>query len=314
MNKNPSPRRGFTLVELLVVIGIIALLISILLPSLNKARAAAQTIKCSSNLRQIAQAMQLYLNDSKGVLPPSTVGSGAVGEPWPGGFLWCNVLVKNRYIASPSGDQAGVNRKSSGVFTCPSANDDTDSSNNFSLATYAGPAAGVAPSNGDNNKYASAGYAAEENTTLTGTGNLIATHYILNAAAASSFNYMGRASYAATEYVSPFAIFNNSIATNSRARITDSRYGRRINAMKEPSSLVMVVEGNSGRLIRAAAIAARHNVRSGNRNGTTNFAFFDGHVAGFSTKPYDDADLVADQQGLRFEYHKVAETKFHLYE
>ena len=64
-----TPSAGFTLVELLVVIGIIALLISILLPTLSKARESAVAVQCMANLRQIAAADQMYVNQYNWHMP-----------------------------------------------------------------------------------------------------------------------------------------------------------------------------------------------------------------------------------------------------
>jgi len=100
---------GFTLVELLVVIGIIAVLISILLPALKKAKDAANKVACGSQLRQIGQGMIMYANDSKGFLPATDqetgnfVYFGSAGGP-PGATCGLGLLIKLKYLGAVKDD------------------------------------------------------------------------------------------------------------------------------------------------------------------------------------------------------------------
>jgi prepilin-type N-terminal cleavage/methylation domain-containing protein len=123
---------AFTLVELLVVIGIISLLISILLPSLTKARAAATRAQCLSNQRQLASALYIYQGENRGYFPPQylgaesyvtnmayhpiftspvyTGGPGTVGRGSAEGYVALGYLIRSRQI------------KDGRAFYCPEMN------------------------------------------------------------------------------------------------------------------------------------------------------------------------------------------------
>lgn len=85
--RNGRSHRAFTLVELLVVIGIIAILMSLVMPALGKARAAANVISCQSALRQIGQMIQIYGNQNKLLAPWGRADKMKL----PGGGGWTNL-------------------------------------------------------------------------------------------------------------------------------------------------------------------------------------------------------------------------------
>ncbi len=130
---NRAFRDGFTLVELLLVIAIIAILVSITIPALGSSRETSRRVKCMVNLKQIGTGLQAYMNDSKDLLPyvrPLHDPAGNANDP-----SLLDVMIA--YLSIPAPERLDPNDPHSpyqhvaDVLICPSDRNGTDAATNF---------------------------------------------------------------------------------------------------------------------------------------------------------------------------------------
>jgi len=112
--------RGFTVIELLVVVSIIAILAALLLPAIGLARESARKIACASNQRQVMMAVLLYADDSDGLLPHAKVTSGLAPALWGIGgdqAYWYHEAIVGQYLEQSG---AGISADRSTTLVCAS--------------------------------------------------------------------------------------------------------------------------------------------------------------------------------------------------
>jgi prepilin-type N-terminal cleavage/methylation domain-containing protein/prepilin-type processing-associated H-X9-DG protein len=322
--------RAFTLVELLVVIGIIAILVAVLLPALNKARRQANTAECASNMRQIAEAVLTYVNDNKGHLIPAMMNpnppqanprGGTTVYAYPDGWFWAAELVHQHYISAPvlytpvgSANPNPPRANQSSVFQCPEGltpdqSGPTDTGGVYGYGTY--------PTNILNNDWTfGMDNCATAEQGKRNDGQVcygVATWYELNCRETgftSNYTIGGPFNPPFISFVVP------STPLPGETELTDlssANYQRNLSMIRHSSLMVMVGEASTVNWLNqtkqpdpnnpalyhyAPRLGARHGQKNPNgTNAYANFAFFDGHVELFPTYPIDSMAPPANNPG-----------------
>ncbi len=248
-------RGAFTLVELLVVIGIIAILIAILLPTLGAARESGQNVKCLANLRQIGLGLRLYAGQNRELLPPawsSTRGGGALR-----GQYWATILRESRVM--PSGASTRSN-----VFVCPSSLQHQESVNFWNYAST---------------RTSNTGYYLLQGTPTDGSQD-VAVSYAINAANPGLYDVNGavygygwpRPYYWQCELF-PFVpyTYQNGYPMPRAPKLTQ---------IKKPTVTPLVFDGLGLHDIKPQQFQLRHGRQRGpEKERLCNFVFADGHAA-----------------------------------
>jgi len=251
---------GFTLVELLVVIGIIAVLIAMLLPALNRARQSAKTVACLSNVRQVGMAVIMYANVNKGLLPYHIIDTG--GAQYTGiRALWEARLLPGNAIDSFISVDGYVlpNAHRLPVLACPGeSNDRLTSPVDFRLGSVL--TTGTSR-NGVTGQFFSS-YAFEWKHTSGGSypDGGFASHYLFNGVHPAYGGVNPGASFASTPW---------GFGPLSQRRLS-----------KIPTRTWLLFDGSSGDLSGFFPVFRHPNY-------TCNFVFADGHAEGLKVSEVD---------------------------